>query len=79
MVPPLARIALLGAPSPSSISSSAIGTESIILTELVEFAFSLAPVVKSHEPFVGFPHFQAFRLLHASRLADAGHIAQAHK
>lgn len=76
---PSARIALLGSSPPDSITSKSISTESIILTELVEFAFSLAPSVKSQEPFVGFPHFQAFRLLQASRLADAGHITQAHK
>lgn len=50
-----------------------------MLTELVEFAFSLAPAVKGQEQFAGFPHLQAFRLFHATQLADAGHVSQAQK
>lgn len=56
-----------------------VDLESIMLTELAEFAFSLAPTVKGQEPFAGFPHLQAFRLYHASLLADAGHVSQAQK
>lgn len=50
-----------------------------MLTELVEFALSLAPAVKGQEPFAGFPHLQAFRLYHAGHLADAGQVSQAQK
>ncbi|GAA6001466.1 uncharacterized protein JCM10292_006268 [Rhodotorula paludigena] len=74
---PGSRITLVG--STPQVNSTNLEIESIQLTELVEFALSLVPTVKGHEPFVGFPHLQAFRLYHAAVLADAGQIAQAHK
>ncbi|GAA6050336.1 hypothetical protein JCM3770_002969 [Rhodotorula araucariae] len=74
---PGSRITLLG--STPTAADHGIDLESIQLTELVEFALSLVPTIKGHEPFVGFPHLQAFRLYHAAALADAGHAAQAHK
>ncbi|BGP48551.1 hypothetical protein JCM10450v2_004427 [Rhodotorula kratochvilovae] len=74
---PGSRITLLG--SNPTAADHGIDLESIQLTELVEFALSLVPTIKGHEPFVGFPHLQAFRLYHAAALADAGHTAQAHK
>jgi hypothetical protein len=69
----------LGAATPTATSTGGIELESIMLTELVEFAFSLAPAVKGQEPFVGFPHLQAFRLHHANELADAGQVSQAQR
>lgn len=74
-----ARICLLGSATPTTTSTDGIDLESVKLTELVEFAFSLAPTTKGQEPFLGFPHLQALRLHHAARLADAGHVAQALK
>lgn len=74
---PGSRITLVG--SNPSTSDGKIELESVQLTELVEFALSLVPVAKGHEPFAGFPHLQAFRLYHAAALADAGHASQAHK
>ncbi|KPV74811.1 uncharacterized protein RHOBADRAFT_53749 [Rhodotorula graminis WP1] len=74
---PGSRITLVG--SNSSTVGGSIELESVQLTELVEFALSLVPVAKGHEPFAGFPHLQAFRLYHAAALADAGHASQAHK
>lgn len=50
-----------------------------MLTELVEFALSLVPTAKGQEPFIGFPHLQAFRLYHAFCLADSGHVSQAQR
>lgn len=76
---PAARICLLGSATPTTTSTEGIDLESIKLTELVEFAFSLAPTVKGQEPFLGFPHLQALRLYHATKLADAGHVSQASK
>ncbi|GAA5950714.1 hypothetical protein JCM21900_000489 [Sporobolomyces salmonicolor] len=73
---PGSRVVLIGS-MPSPVTG--IDLESVKLTELVEFAFSLAPAVKGHDAFVGFPHLQAFRLYHACALADAGHIPQALK
>jgi COPII coat assembly protein SEC16 len=70
---PSARYTLLGAES-SQIGSQQQGDEfeSIILTEIVEFALSLNPTVKGQEPFVGFQHLQAYKVLHAMQLADMG-------
>ncbi|ORY64606.1 Sec23-binding domain of Sec16-domain-containing protein, partial [Leucosporidium creatinivorum] len=76
---PAARICLLGSATPTTTSTDGIDLESVKLTELVEFAFSLAPTVKGQEPFLGFPHLQALRLYHATKLADAGHVSQASK
>ncbi|KDE08917.1 hypothetical protein MVLG_01011 [Microbotryum lychnidis-dioicae p1A1 Lamole] len=76
---PGARFALLGASTSASNGTNPVDIESIQLTELIEFAFSLPPAVKGQEPFVGFPHLQAYRLEHAARLADNGQIAQAQK
>jgi hypothetical protein len=73
------RIVLVGAEAPTSTNAVAVGLESIMLTELVEFAFSLTPVVKGQEVFAGFPHLQAFKLYHANQLVDAGLISQAQK
>ncbi|GAA5877989.1 hypothetical protein JCM1840_000133 [Sporobolomyces johnsonii] len=73
---PGSRVVLIGS-IPSAVTG--IDLESVKLTELVEFAFSLAPTVKGLDAFVGFPHLQAFRLHHACALADAGHIPQALK
>lgn len=64
---------------PTAWSTTGIDLESIMLTELVEFAFSLGPTTKGQEPFVGFPHLQAFRLYHACQLVDAGQISQAQR
>ncbi|SCV71958.1 BQ2448_4652 [Microbotryum intermedium] len=76
---PGARFALLGASTSALNNTSPVDIESIQLTELIEFAFSLTPAVKGQEPFIGFPHLQAYRLEHAARLADNGQIAQAQK
>ncbi|BGP24993.1 COPII vesicle coat protein Sec16 [Rhodotorula toruloides] len=74
---PTSRIVLVGS-SPLTADAT-IDLESVKLTELVEFAFSLVPAVKGHDAFVGFPHLQAFRLYHAAVLADSGNISQAHR
>lgn len=75
---PSTRIVLVGAEVPTR-TNSAVGLESIMLTELVEFAFSLTTLVKGQEPFAGFPHLQAFRLYHANQLVDAGLVSQAQR
>lgn len=43
-----------------------------MLTEVLEFALGLIPAVKGQEAYHGLPHLQAYRLLHAVRLADIG-------
>ena len=74
---PNSRIILLG--SIPFASETAIDLESVKLTELLEYALSLVPVLKGHEAFIGLPHLQAFRLYHAATLADAGDVSRAHK
>ncbi|GAA5893562.1 uncharacterized protein JCM6883_003560 [Sporobolomyces salmoneus] len=70
------RISLVGSiPAPDT----GLDLESIKLTELVEFGCSLTPTVKGQEQFTGFAHLQAFRLFHASVLAESGNIPQALK
>lgn len=76
---PGARICLLGSPTPSLEARDGIDLESIQLTELVEFAFSLTPAIKGQEPFLGFAHLQSFRLYHATQLADSGNVGHAMK
>ncbi|BGP16572.1 hypothetical protein JCM10213_000516 [Rhodosporidiobolus nylandii] len=74
---PGSRIVLLG--STPFLPDGGIDLESVKLTELVEFALSLTPTIKGHEPFAGFPHLQAFRLYHAAVLAEQDRVAQALK
>ncbi|KAM0752348.1 hypothetical protein T439DRAFT_324423 [Meredithblackwellia eburnea MCA 4105] len=74
-----ARYSLVGGEVPTPAGSAGLDLESVMLTELVEFAYSLIPAVKGQEPFVGFPHLQALKLQHASHLADSGQVSQAQK
>jgi COPII coat assembly protein SEC16 len=67
------RHALFGSADPMV----SLGLLPIILSELVEFAKSLVPAVKGQEPFHGYPHLQAYRLWHATCLAEMGEIALA--
>lgn len=70
------RIHLLGS-APSL--SNGIDLESVKLTELLEFGCSLTSTIKGQETFTGFPHLQAYRLQHASLLADSGDIQRSLK
>lgn len=73
------RITILGCESPEASSSYAVDLDGIMLTEVVEFALSLTPASKGQETFGGLPHLQAYRLLHAVRLADVGLTSKASK
>jgi hypothetical protein len=68
------RVVLLGSPSPQSVPNFYKDPDSIIFTEILEFAHSLAPIVKGQDPFNGLPHLQAYRLLRATSLMELGHI-----
>lgn len=76
---PGVRWTLLGAQDPLQDPISANNLEAILLTEVVEFAFSLVAVAKGQEPYIGLPHLQAYRVLHARHLADTGHHSKAQK
>lgn len=59
--------------------TSVLDMEAILVTEIVEYAFSFATVPKGQEAYSGLPHLQAYRLLHARELAGLGLHAQAQK
>jgi COPII coat assembly protein SEC16 len=48
--------------------------DAVILSEVLEFALSLAPPVKGQETFSGLPHLQAYKLVRAATLAELGHV-----
>ena len=76
---PGVRWNLLGAQDPLQNTLAANDLEAIILSEIIEFAFSLVPVPKGQEAYIGLPHLQAYRVLHACHLADAGQHSKAQK
>ncbi|TFK29953.1 hypothetical protein FA15DRAFT_752087 [Coprinopsis marcescibilis] len=75
---PNARITLLGSRIPHLTPLFSRNPDNFILTEILEFALSLAPVAKGQESFTGVPHLQPYRLLHAASLAELGYIQEAH-
>lgn len=76
---PGARITLIGADRPMQDFCFRRNVDHIYLTEIVEFALSLAPAPKGTEQFTGLPHLQAYKLLHAYQLAEAGETTAASK
>jgi hypothetical protein len=68
---------LFGSADPMVSPTSHTDLLPIIISELVEFAKSLVPAAKGQEPFHGYPHLQAYRLWHATCLAEMGEIALA--
>ena len=71
---PSVRVVLLGSQLPPKSPNFHKNIDSIILSEIEEFALSLRTPVKGQEPFGGLPHLQAFRLFRAQRLAELGHV-----
>lgn len=51
----------------------------IILSEIHEFALSLAPLAKGQEVFGGLPHLQGYRLIRAICLAELGDVSIANR
>ncbi|KAE8213173.1 hypothetical protein CF327_g3273 [Tilletia walkeri] len=76
---PGSRATLLGGHNPRASVLYLRDLDSILLTEIYEFAQSLLPAVKGQEAFNGLPHLQAFRLVHAITLAELGDTARAQK
>ncbi|KAJ3725933.1 Sec23-binding domain of Sec16-domain-containing protein [Lentinula raphanica] len=74
-----ARIILLGARNPHLVSNFASDPDPIILSEIHEFALSLAPVTKGQEVFGGLPHLQAYRFIRAVCLAEFGEVSVANR
>ncbi|KAI5122954.1 hypothetical protein M0805_006834 [Coniferiporia weirii] len=71
---PSVRIVLVGSQSPQRNSAFLRDPDSLIFSEIAEFALSLHAPSKGQEAFMGFPHLQAYRLVRALQLAEMGHI-----
>ncbi|KAJ7632637.1 Sec23-binding domain of Sec16-domain-containing protein [Roridomyces roridus] len=71
---PSARIVLVGSRSPQVWPSFYKDSDPVILTEILEFALSLATPAKGQEPFYGLPHLQAYRFIRAISLAELGEL-----
>ncbi|KII88484.1 hypothetical protein PLICRDRAFT_60522, partial [Plicaturopsis crispa FD-325 SS-3] len=74
---PSVRVVLLGSRSPLLWPSFHKDPDSIIFSEIAEFALSLVVPAKGQDAFAGLPHLQAYRLIHAMSLAEIGHIQHA--
>jgi hypothetical protein len=68
---PGTRITLLGSRNPGNVFKD---PDSLIFSEILEFAMSLLPTVKGQEPFHGLPHLQAYRFVRAIWLAEMGDV-----
>lgn len=68
------RFVLVGSASPTVTPTFSKDPDSMILSEIVEFAYSLSPPQKGQELFPGLPHLQPYRLIRAHQLAELGHI-----
>lgn len=71
---PTTRLVLVGSASPAVAPTFSKDPDSIILSEIVEFAYSLSTPQKGQEAFFGLPHLQAYRLIRAHRLVELGHV-----
>ena len=71
---PSTRLVLLGSRGPHHSVNFHTDSDSFILSEIAEFAMSLATPPKGQDPFHGLPHLQAYRLIRAFSLAEVGHI-----
>ena len=71
---PTIRLVLVGSASPAVTPAFSKDLDSIILSEIVEFAYSLSTPQKGQEPYPGLPHLQPYRLIRAHQLAELGHI-----
>ncbi|CAO1627606.1 unnamed protein product [Sympodiomycopsis kandeliae] len=73
------RLTLLGAHNPLASASYRYDLDHMILSEIYEFSHALQPVVKGQESFPGLAYLQAYRLVHAYRLAELGDTKGAQK
>uniref|UniRef100_D8PSY6 Protein transport protein sec16 n=1 Tax=Schizophyllum commune (strain H4-8 / FGSC 9210) TaxID=578458 RepID=D8PSY6_SCHCM len=76
---PGARIVLLGSRGPQALPNFDKDPDAVVFSEIGEFAMSLATPIKGQEPFRGFPHMQAYRLLRAATLAELGEVQLAQR
>lgn len=76
---PGTRIVLLGSRGPQTTPNFDKDSEAVVLSEIGEFALSLSTPQKGQEPFRGFPHLQAYRLMRAFMLAEIGEVQLAQR
>ncbi|KAH9817670.1 Sec23-binding domain of Sec16-domain-containing protein [Melampsora americana] len=72
------RISLLGCHMQTSNAGPGL-VEAVMLTEVLEFALSLAVVSKGQDTFIGIPHIQGFKLALAYEYATSGSVTIAQK
>jgi hypothetical protein len=72
------RVHLYGSSSTPSVSGP-LDVDGIILTETIEYALSLVPVLKGQEQFAGIPYLQPYKLLHALILIENGETAKSQR
>ncbi len=65
---------LLGSKNPTSLLTFSRDPDSVIFTEILEYALASATVPKGQEPYHGMPHLQAYRLIRAFATAEAGDL-----
>lgn len=70
---------LLGSRNPLSSAGFSKDPDPFVLSEILEFGLSLAPVAKGQETFAGLPHLQAYRLLRAVSLTEVGYVPLAER
>ena len=71
---PTTRLVLVGSASPTVTPTFNKDPDSLVFSEIVEFAYSLSPPQKGQEPFPGLPHLQPYKLIRAHQLAELGHV-----
>ena len=71
---PTTRLVLVGSASPAVAPAFSKDPDPTILSEIVEFAYSLSTPQKGQEPFPGLPHLQPYRLIRAHQLAELGYV-----
>lgn len=73
------RLSLLGCHMQASNTGPGLNVEAVMLTEVLEFALSLAVIGKGQDNFIGIPHIQGYKLAVAYEYATSGLVTTAHK
>lgn len=73
---PTARMTLVGTKNPGKAAKD---KDSIILSEVFEFALSLVPTVKGQEAFYGLAQLQTYRFIRAMEIAEHGDLQLANR
>ncbi|KAL7409192.1 Sec23-binding domain of Sec16-domain-containing protein [Mrakia frigida] len=73
-VPP--RVHLYGS---SFSGNGSFDIDGVLVTEIIEYALSLIPVLKGQEVYSGIVYLQSYKLLHAFQLAEVGDNATAQR